>query len=375
MLGTERDGLKSTMSDAPSWLRRFGIYGWLLVGALAFFAVIVWLFAYTSGVTIPLVIAAVLGALFAPQVAWMEHRGVPRAAGAGLVLLFLLGCAVLSIWVTVNGVVQQGEEIVKQVGAGLDSLTAWLRSFDLPATTTATITEEATSAIQSAGTGVMSAVTSGLSGTLAFLFGTFIGAFMLFFILKDWDGISSWLARNIGVPEQLGHGLVDDGISAMRQYFAGVTLSGFVVAILVGIAMWLLGLPLAFTIALVTFLTGYIPYAGALISGAFAVLVALGSGGVNQAAIVLVVILVTQNVIQTIIQNQIASDKLDVHPLAALIATILGATIIGLLGAMLAPALLALGLRARKRFLEWDSTAPADATSGSPETAPVPEPV
>jgi putative heme transporter len=358
-----REGIAEAAERAPAWLRRFGVYGWLLIGAVAFVGVILWLIAYTAGLTIPLVIAAVLGALFAPPVAWLERKGVPRAAGAGLVLIFLLGAIVASVWLTVNGVLQQGEEIVAQVGAGLDSLNAWLRSLDLPAGTASALLEEAGSVLQRAGGGVVSALTSGLSGTVALLFGSFVGGFLLFFLLKDWDSMADWLACNIGVPPKLGRQLVDDGISAMRQYYAGVTLSGFVVAVIVAIAMWALGLPLAFTIGLVTFLTCYIPYAGALIAGAFAVLVALGSGGLNQAVVVLVVVLVTQNVIQTVIQNQIASDKLNVHPLAAFIATILGATIVGLLGAMLAPALLALGLRARQRFVEWD--APAEPQTAS----------
>ena len=52
--------------------------------------------------------------------------------------------------------------------------------------------------------------------------------------------------------------------------------------------MLILDIPLAFTVILVTFVTSFIPYLGAIVSGAFAVLVALGAAGVQEAIIILI---------------------------------------------------------------------------------------
>jgi predicted PurR-regulated permease PerM len=56
-------------------------------------------------------------------------------------------------------------------------------------------------------------------------------------------------------------------------------------------AAWALGVPLAFTIALITLTTSYIPHLGAIFAGAFATLIALGSNGIQTAVVLLVVVL------------------------------------------------------------------------------------
>lgn len=55
------------------------------------FASGVWVLAHVSGFVVPLIIAAVLGALFVPVVQWLADRDVPTWGGALAVLLFLAG--------------------------------------------------------------------------------------------------------------------------------------------------------------------------------------------------------------------------------------------------------------------------------------------
>ena len=114
--------------------------------------------------------------------------------------------------------------------------------------------------------------------------------------------------------------------------------------------MLLLGLPLALPIAVVTFATSYIPYIGAIFAGAFAFLVALGSGGIQSAFIVLAVIIIMQSVIQTIMLNKISSEQLNVHPIVNLAATIIGGTVLGLVGATLASPITAVVISTVHRF-------------------------
>jgi predicted PurR-regulated permease PerM len=121
--------------------------------------------------------------------------------------------------------------------------------------------------------------------------------------------------------------------------------------------MLLLGLPLAFTIAIVTFVTAYVPYLGAIFSGAFAFLVALGSGGPGKAFVVLAVVLIAQNAIQTLVQNKLTSDRLRIHPIVNFGSTIVGASLAGVLGATLsAPAVAAMvRLVGRVRAYDWEA--------------------
>ena len=65
----------------------------------------------------------------------------------------------------------------------------------------------------------------------------------------------------------------------MRRYFLGVTIVAAFNAVVVGLGALLLDVPLAGTIAVVTFVTAYVPFIGAFVSGAFAVILALSAQG------------------------------------------------------------------------------------------------
>ena len=69
-------------------LRRWGTRSWLVLGVFGLIAAGVWVLAQVSGFVVPLIIAAVLGALFVPVVQWLADRGVPTWGGALAVLLW-----------------------------------------------------------------------------------------------------------------------------------------------------------------------------------------------------------------------------------------------------------------------------------------------
>jgi len=74
------------------------------------------------------------------------------------------------------------------------------------------------------------------------------------------------------VPAPAAATITGGVIKAMRRYFLGVTIVAAFNATVVGIGALVLDVPLAGTIAVVTFVTAYIPFVGAVVSGAFAVL-------------------------------------------------------------------------------------------------------
>jgi len=199
--------------------------------------------------------------------------------------------------------------------------------------------------------GLGAALASGLSGIFALFFGLFIGAVLLFYVLTDFPNIAQWIGGHLGnLPEGVGTGIVDDAVAAMRGYFRATTISGVVVSAVIGVAMLLLGIPLAGAVAIVTFLTCYIPFFGAIISGAFAFTVALGANGLTTAVILLVIVLIAQNVLQTVINARVMGDSLNLHPLIVLVVTMLGGIFGGLLGAALGAPTAALLVNAAKRL-------------------------
>ena len=340
---------------------RTGTAAWLTLGILALIVVAYFGFAAISGLVAPLVVSIVMGMLFFPLVDRLEGVGLRRSLGAAAVLLLLVAIGTVVLWLGVRGVIDQGPEILATMEEG------WLRIQDAAMdygwdlTSLESIWESLSGSF---GGGLGGLAASTFSGIASLFIGLFIGTFLLYYLLKDWHTISPWTASHMSVPQDLGTGLIDDATQSIRRYFYGLTMSSIAVAILIGLAMWALGLPLAFTIALVTFVTSYIPYLGAIFSGAFATLVALGSGGISQALIVLAVVLITQNVVQTVITTKLTSDQLQIHPIVNLGSTLIGASLAGILGATLSAPIVAMFIAARERLVayQWGTSDDDDGT-------------
>ena len=108
------------------------------------------------------------------------------------------------------------------------------------------------------------------------------------------------------------------------------------VAVVIGIAALLLGLPLVFTIIVVNFIGGYIPYIGAFLGGGLAVIVALGEGGLGTATIMLLIVLAANLLLENFVEPRVMGRTLDIHPLIVLVVTALGGLLGGIVGLILA---------------------------------------
>ena len=82
-------------ASAPAWLRQLGFSSWLLVGFVLILVGVIWLLDQTSTIVMPVILAAVLGAVAGPAVSALQKRGVPRIGGAILVLLGLVAAGAL----------------------------------------------------------------------------------------------------------------------------------------------------------------------------------------------------------------------------------------------------------------------------------------
>jgi predicted PurR-regulated permease PerM len=146
----------------------------------------------------------------------------------------------------------------------------------------------------------------------------------------------AWIDRHLGVPEPVGRTITGGVIRSLQGYFRGVTLVAGFNGIVVGLAALILGVPLAGTIAVVTFVTAYVPFIGAFVAGTFAVVIALGAKGTATALIMLIVVILANGLLQNLVQPFAMGSALDLHPLAVLVLTIGAGCIFGMIGLILA---------------------------------------
>src|SRR5688572_12718490 len=92
---------------APRWLRNLGFSSWLLVGFVLIIVGVMWLLSETSTIVMPVLLAAVLGAVAGPAVGKLEGHRVPRIVGAILVLVGLVAIGVLVFCLVFGGISAQ----------------------------------------------------------------------------------------------------------------------------------------------------------------------------------------------------------------------------------------------------------------------------
>ena len=156
------------------------------------------------------------------------------------------------------------------------------------------------------------------------------------FVLKDGPVMHRFINRHLGVPEPVANVVTTNVAKSLRSYFLGVTIIAGFNAVVIGGAAWLIGVPLAGTIAVVTFVGAYVPFVGAWVAGAFAVLIALGAEGTDAALIMAVVALLANGAFQQVIQPLVMGATLGLNPLVVLVVTIGAGALFGMVGLTLA---------------------------------------
>lgn len=365
----------SGLFAAPKWMRDLGFTSWLLVGVAAALVGIVWLLSLTQTIVLPVITAGIIASVASPSVGWLHRRGIPRGIGAGLVFLAIIVIAAAVGLVILAGIASQAESLSAKLQEGASEIESWVEGLGVQASTAANANADADASIGSAFTALTSGVVGGLDRLASLAVFLSFTALSLFFLLKDSPTIGGFVERHLGVPAPVGHSILGRVAGSLRGYFLGVTIVALWSALIVGAGALLLGVPLPGTIAVVTFVGGYIPYLGAWTAGAFAVLIALGGEGSSVALAMAVVVLLANGVLQQMVQPIAYGAALGLHPLAVLIVTIAGGCLFGAVGLVLAAPLLsaAVGistdLRAAERR-EAQATAPPPGTATASGSGP-----
>ena len=362
----------SGLGAPPRWLRDLGISAWLAVGITLFVVGAVWVLSLTETIVTPVIAAVVVAAVASPVVRWLEGRGLPRVVGAVLVLLGLMVLGTLVFAVILGGITSQVDALREQLASAKDTLAGWLTDVGVDRETAEAAKEDASSAVSSAVPALLQGIGGGLKSLSSLLFFLALTALSLIFLLKDGPEIRAWAEGHMGVPRPIAHGVGGRVLQSLRGYFFGVTIVAVFNATVVLLGALLLGVPLAGTIAVVTFVGAYIPYLGAWSAGAFGVLVALGGAGPEAAAGMVVVQLLANGILQQLVQPIAFGAALGIHPLAVLIVTIAGGSLFGAVGLILAAPLTAAATKVAADLSGEGAKEPSDPGPGrEPEAAAV----
>ena len=332
----DRVKVPTLVIGAAAWSWRL-----LVIGAAATMIVYVLIQLYV--VVVPVILALFLAAVLEPLVARLRRHGWPPALATVVVFFATLAVLVsLFTWIGSN-VADELDDVGERAERGVEEVRNWLQGepLNLSPERLDQLEESLTSGFGSGGSGGLVRrardVTEALGGAVLLFF-------TLFFVMKDGFRMAAWF------KERIAPGQRDDAVEItsrarriMRLYLVATAVTGLIDGLLIGIALFVLGVPLVLPLAVLTFLGGFFPIVGATVAGLIAALVALVDGGFTTALLVVGATILVQQIEGNLLQPLILERAVRLHPLVTVVAGGAGLLVGGLLGAFLSVPLVAIG--------------------------------
>jgi predicted PurR-regulated permease PerM len=343
--------------------------------------VTLWLLGKMWAVLWPLVVALLLTTLTWPLARFLRNHGWRPALAASTVTLVALLVAVGTIVLIAVPVASQSGELAKGVVDGIQQVREWAAGppLNIGDAQVNSASNAAIDRIQNSVGSIVTATVTGVGTVVSGLVTTILAIFLMFFFLKDGPRFLPWLARQL--PGRLS---VDVPAVALRSwdtlgaFVRSQAFVGLLDAVFIGIGLWVVGVPLVLPLAVLTFVTAFVPIVGALFAGLVAVLIALVFNGPVDALIVLAIIVAVQQLEGNVFQPMVQSRGLGLHAAVVLLAVTLGGSLAGIVGSLLAVPVAALVAvfwsYLREQLSEPDPGPVPEPDPGPRETLAEPEP-
>jgi predicted PurR-regulated permease PerM len=340
-LGAPDDSAQPAAPDAhmPGLLQQSAAWAWrlLLVGLVIYLAFK--LAVFLRLVTLPFIAAMLLTALLQPSAAMLRRRGFSPLLSTWCT--FFVAIVVIAGAITLLGnqissdypvLFRELRKTARQVQHSLAG-----PPFHLNATRLSMVSTDVLNYISQHKSVVAGTVLTGGKYAAEILAGVILTLFITFFLLKDGAQIWKWLIK--GLRPEAHRRMVNAGNSSWRalvSYMRGTTAVAAIHAVLLGLALWLLGVPLLVPFIVLVFLAAFVPLIGILVVGGLAIIVALGTKGWVAAVILLAVLIVENQIEGHLLQPLVVGRAVKLHPLAIILVLAVGGILAGIPGAIIA---------------------------------------
>jgi predicted PurR-regulated permease PerM len=336
--------------QVPDPLRQIGTASWQTLGAAVLVIAVLFLLAVTRTITIPLILGVMFGIAAFPLTDWFERHLHRRSLAALAVTLLAVAVSALVGFIVVDQLIGQAATIGQDLEAGVQNLKTAVGSDSSTADAVSQVEASVKDNWRTLLRGAVALAGGAISSLASLFLATFLSFNIFFLVQKDGRKLKRWAALHLLLPPPLAASILGDAVHAVRGYFVGTSIVALQNAAVIFVAALALGTPIPFVIAVVVFLFAFVPFIGAIVGGAFAVIMAYAGGGTTDALIMLVVVFIANGVLQTVVQQIALGSALNLNPLAVLVATITGSIIAGPIGGVISAPLTATAVMAVGRI-------------------------
>lgn len=289
-----------------------------------------------------IVFGALLAFLLAPLVRRLETVGLGRTVAALLVYLAILALVVIAVSLlsgpastqTAN-LVKRSPEYLNQARDGLSALDSWAVMHGLPDLGLGQVIQPGALSVTVAGNVLSGAV--GIVTTFATSLINIVIVFVIgFYLLRDGPRLRSRLRQVLPVGYRARFDFVAEAVSfVVGGYVRAQVTMAVIIGTLAGVGCWVLGVPYPVVIGITVGLLELIPIIGALLGSLLAISIAILTSW-HLALEVIAYFIVIHFLEAYVLGPRITGVRINLHPLVALLAMLIGVELAGLLGALFA---------------------------------------
>ncbi len=293
----------------------------------------VWLFLQLRAIVVLLVVALVFAGTFNPLVEWLERRGIKRLYALTLLFVALLLTTSLLIFLTVPPLLEQLAQIVRDAPQHREQLIALLQQRDF--------TAPLARALQHAGleqtfTRIENGLVSFTPEALTALAWAVTTLFLSFYLLADGKRMQGAVYAIVPRDYHMRLARILQNLeSIVGGYMRGQLITSGAVGVFTYLLLVICGVPNALSLALFAAVVDVVPFIGALLATAPAVLVAL-SKGLPTGLVVLLALFIYQEFENRILVPRVYGSALRLAPATVVLALLAGGLLLGVIGALLA---------------------------------------
>ncbi|MGV9449894.1 AI-2E family transporter [Streptomyces sp. NPDC003635] len=282
---------------------------------------------------VPVLLALLGTALLGPFHRRLVKAGMHRSLSAALTCVAVVAVVGGAVYIVVAALIDTGDQIVASLRTAAEDLAD---HFGAAGTSLDDLASNSKELLTKFGGTAASGVISGVSVVGETIAMAVLALLLVFFFLRDSDRAADTL-RSM-VPRGSADTVVAmarRAFEAVEGFMRGTTFIAFIDAFCITLGLLILDVPGAVGLGALVFVAAYIPYLGAFISGAVAVLVALADRGFVIALWVLGIVLAVQLLEGHVLQPMIQSRTVQMHPAVVMVAITAGASVAGILGMLL----------------------------------------
>lgn len=293
---------------------------------------------YARSFLIPIAFAGILAMLLLPLSVRLEKRGLNRGLSAlACLLIFLLsvsGVIALLVW-QISDLAKDLSQLEQKIISAIEQLEVFIDSkLGIPkAEQEKIITEQQKSGESAASTAIF-----GFMGMLVDIILTLVYTFLFIYYRSH---LRSFVMKLTPVEEHDKTArIIKDSSAVAHKYLTGIFMMIVLLWILYGIGFSLAGIPNALFFAVLCGILEIVPFVGNLTGSGITFLMAISQGG-GAMAIGVVITYATVQFIQTyIIEPLVVGGEVNINPLFTILVLVLGETLWGISGMVLAIPLL-----------------------------------